>query len=181
MTDSPRRNQLLCSPLGSPLGLIPRKLFPNDVPELFLYRIIAPANVLAQGVIHHGLVVAPSRLVGLVAKPIQNLFVDSNGYATLTGGQRIDGSPHTFAEIIVFLHNSAFIFSTLTSICRSGRDNPNMLSPPRMDDDKNTPICIASDCSIPVLSLRFTRYHNRMDILENSRRVSKLDAVLLQI
>jgi hypothetical protein len=133
MADLSRRNQLLCSPPRP----VPRELLPNDVPQLLLDRVLAPANVLAQGVIHQGLVVASPRCVHLSAKPVQNLVIDPDGNAGLTGGQGINSSPYAFAKIIVFLHSSTLELQAFPSIRYSSRNNPDTPPPQRMDDDEN--------------------------------------------
>jgi len=83
------------------------KFLPNDAAEGILKRLAKALNVLDEGYVDQGLVVAAPRCVDLSLKPGKDVVVKTNGNASLTWGQRIEGAPLGSAKIVLRLHDSS--------------------------------------------------------------------------
>jgi hypothetical protein len=62
------------------------ELLANNTPEGIRETIITPIHILSQRIVDQGLVVPPTRRVNLLAKPLQDVVVNSDGNAGLPGG-----------------------------------------------------------------------------------------------
>lgn len=86
------------------LGAGLRELFANDATQDLFEWLLAPSNVLDEGGVDKGLVVATASGMNLSLEPLKYGVVEADGDAGLAGGEKIDRASLRPAEVILSLH-----------------------------------------------------------------------------
>src|SRR5690242_6080445 len=87
------------------------QFFPHHPPQNGFQWFLRPLDVRAQRLIDQVLIASASRIVDLLAKPVQNVVIKADRNARLAARDFDDRAPPAFREIVLLLH-------VLSSYCR---------------------------------------------------------------
>src|SRR5271165_2643678 len=97
-----------CAPGATALSRA-TQFIPNHSAQRCLQRFLLVAYETTQSPVDQRLVVSAARVVDLLAKPLQNIFVEADGNPRLFRRHSEDRTAPSLAEIIFLLHSSPAI------------------------------------------------------------------------